>query len=306
MNIRVSAQSDGAVVSFEKNADVIEMLKSEFPKARWNSQNRVWTIPGKTAVRRAERWSASVTEVIEEKKAAERAAAAECIQHLIDVYGDLVSVNDSNGEFLLAVYTAGPHETISTLMRGIGASFVPLIEKSERYEMCSVLARSMSAKPASTKPPKRAHWLIKQAGIPLVLGVIEKVAELNVEAAKNQAELDGKKAAREKELALQRAALDAVREEKRKEHEDKLNLRIMMPEKIRQKIGTVFLHKDVWRVAEGYGDSFRLQDYHAKRHGDYLKGHEGRWGCYVYCRRATDEEIMQAQVQVADDEQDES
>lgn len=282
MHIRVRElpSSGGATVSFEKNAELLSLFKSDFPKARWNSYDSVWTIPGKLAARRAERWSVTASEIVEERRASERAAAAECIPHL-EAYGDLVKVAESGGEYCLSVYTAGPHETIATLMRGIGAEYCPMYKEG-----------------------KPSYWSVPQSVIPLVLGVIGKVAELNVEAARNQAELDGKREAREKELAIQRAALEEIRKKAQAEQDEKFSLRIMMPEKKRQKIGRIFKWTDgIWRVAEGYGNSFRLQEYHADRQGDHLKTWAGYWGCYVYCRKATEDEIARAEAAERDDEE---
>lgn len=57
-HIRVTRSTEGATVSFPKNAAVIADLKRTFPKARWNPVAVQWSVPGVRAFSRLEAWAA--------------------------------------------------------------------------------------------------------------------------------------------------------------------------------------------------------------------------------------------------------
>lgn len=77
LQITVSPAADGAAIAFSYDRDLVAAVKDAFPKARWNAGTRVWTVPGKTAVRRAEAWAAGradTARALGEQEAAARAS----------------------------------------------------------------------------------------------------------------------------------------------------------------------------------------------------------------------------------------
>ncbi|MBZ9605228.1 hypothetical protein [Phyllobacterium chamaecytisi] len=48
----------GALAAFPYDRMTVERFREAFPRARWNNDKRAWFVPGKTAVRRLDRWLA--------------------------------------------------------------------------------------------------------------------------------------------------------------------------------------------------------------------------------------------------------
>lgn len=62
--------TDGAEIRFEYDADLIEDFKQAFPRARWQSHNKRWFVPGSKAKKRLMAWRDRVVDHVAETKTA--------------------------------------------------------------------------------------------------------------------------------------------------------------------------------------------------------------------------------------------
>lgn len=62
ISVTVSAHPDGASICFQKDDLTIASLKEAFPRARFDRGARHWTVPGKTAVARVQKWASRLSE----------------------------------------------------------------------------------------------------------------------------------------------------------------------------------------------------------------------------------------------------
>jgi hypothetical protein len=54
----------GAVAAFPYDRMTVERFRENFPRARWSDERKSWFVPGKTAVRRIDRWLAREAELV--------------------------------------------------------------------------------------------------------------------------------------------------------------------------------------------------------------------------------------------------
>lgn len=256
MSITTETVTDGVLVRFPKDREMIASLKKTFPRARWNPGATAWLVEGKTAEKRVAKWMAEIRDA---KAAAEKAEA--------DARANLAE--DAVRSRYVAKWSAGwrvstPYDdAIVRLLRSIpSASF-------HREE-------------------KGGYWLVPFRDTALLAEVLPRIEALAdpimAERKKERERREAEKAELRAEYAREREARDVERSAHR------ANRFVVLLEDLPETGKPVRMFgRPV--VVESFGKTFRVNEDMPSMWGSHLLGHEGRCCCYAYWREAAVDEV---------------
>lgn len=253
--ITVTPGTDCATVAFPYDRDLVASLKTEFPKARWDTGRKAWAIPGKTAAKRAEKWIAA-------RKAAEPTA------------DDAQRARDD--------LAFNPIES-----RRVGIDFSGLTVRTPYSEAIVALLRGIKGSSFDRGAPnnKDGFWRVPVTSADALRAVLPEIERLSgeIEAADR-----AKAKARGARRAAQQAEWDRERQERQAAKTERVSRRYMELLSAAPPVGAVIRLRGEAIKVESLGKPWRLSDDDADMCG--LLGHEGERVCYVYWREATEAE----------------